>query len=80
MVAMIDNFEEKETEYTPMDTEADEHYIRCVVCDELVDVTEVHPVVTVEKVDELGEAVTQVYHFCSGECRVQWKREHGSGM
>ncbi|WP_231186692.1 hypothetical protein [Haladaptatus sp. DYF46] len=55
--------------------EADKQYVSCVRCTATVDITESHPTLSREEVNEIDEDVTVMYHFCSGDCRSQWKRE-----
>ena len=56
-------------------TETDRQYVSCVHCTTTLDITESHPVIIREEVNEIDEDVMVAYHFCSGECRNQWKRE-----
>ncbi|MFC4550516.1 MULTISPECIES: DUF7576 family protein [Halorussus] len=74
------DIEERQMECDFDDLDADEHYVRCLVCDELVDLTDTHPVIIARETDDLGEPISRVYHFSSGECRATWKRERGYGV
>ncbi|WP_425556845.1 DUF7576 family protein [Haladaptatus pallidirubidus] len=53
----------------------DSHYLSCVCCTTTLDITESHPIIIREEVNEIGEDVRVTYHFCSGDCRSQWKSE-----
>ena len=57
------------------DVGAKDQYLGCVHCDNLVDISETHPVLLRVVYDEIEEGVTETLHFCSGGCRTQWKRE-----
>ncbi|GAA0238911.1 hypothetical protein ACFFQF_28790 [Haladaptatus pallidirubidus] len=66
---------EKQTSIESADVES--RFVGCVSCSTILDLTESHPVIIQKKTNELDEEIMISYHFCSGDCRGQWKRENG---
>ncbi|MFC4451661.1 DUF7576 family protein [Halorussus aquaticus] len=65
--------------YGEYEGDAETQYVACVVCGDLLDLFDPHPMFRDEDVSEVGDVVARTYHFCSDDCRQRWRRERDAG-
>lgn len=61
------------------DADAGTQYVACIVCGDVIDLNEPHPMFVERGENAVGDAETTVYHFSSGDCLQRWKRQRDAG-